>query len=60
MKSAVVAKEIVQDALRTTEKVAHVNGSCQEHTSGSPPMQPIDALITDAGNKSNNVVLSRE
>ena len=58
MKSAIVAKRIVRDALRTTEKVAHVDGSCQEHTSGGPPMQPVYAFVTDAGEESNNVVFS--
>ena len=60
MKSAIIVKRFVKDALRTTEKVAHVDGSCQEHTSGGPTMQPVYALMTDAGEESNDVVFPGE
>jgi hypothetical protein len=40
------------------EEIAHVYGCRHEHTSGAPSMQPVEALVADAGKVSDDVVLA--
>jgi hypothetical protein len=40
------------------EKIAHMDGSRHEHTSGAPSMQPVETFIADTTKVSDDVVLA--